>query len=136
LASARGQLGQRLLLCRLLAISQQVRLGHRHALVWEWQRAHCVVYGPGSEGSGGRKEFRDRSKQAIMTIGHNQIDLGCPSHAHILQEAQPSLLAFLRTGSQCQHLFVTCQIHAQGREDDRRIGLVPVTNTEMHPIEV
>ena len=26
----------------------RVRPGHRHALVWGWQRAHCVVYAPDS----------------------------------------------------------------------------------------
>jgi hypothetical protein len=71
-----------------------------------------------------------------MPIGNDQIDLRGSSCAQILQKPKPSLLAFLRTGSQCQHLFVAVQIHRQGRQNDRGIGFVVVTNAEMHPIEV
>jgi hypothetical protein len=53
-----------------------------------------------------------------------------------MQEAEPSLLAFLRTGSQCQHLFGAFQIHCQGRQNDSGIGFLAVMNTKMHAIEV
>ncbi len=84
----------------------------------------------------GRKQFRQGSQQAVMPIGHDQIDLRRPSCAHILQEAQPSLLAFLGTRSQCENLFVAFQIHAQGGQNDRGIGFFPMPNAEMHAIEV
>jgi len=48
----------------------------------------------------------------------DQIDLRGPSCAQLLQKSEPSLLAFLRAGLQCQHLFVSFQIHAE-------TGIVP-----------
>ncbi len=63
---------------------------------------------------GGCKQLRDRGPQSIMPIGHDQVDLGDPSCAQILQEAEPSLFAFLRARAPRQHLFVACQIHRQG----------------------
>src|SRR5216684_188582 len=71
-----------------------------------------------------------------MSVGDDQIDLRGPSRAQILQENEPSLLAFLRAGVQCQHLFVSFQIHAQSGQDDRGIGLLTMANAEMHAIQV
>src|SRR5712692_6887703 len=71
-----------------------------------------------------------------MPIGHDQIDLGCASCTQILQQAEPSLLAFLGTRTPRENLFVAFQIHAQGGQNDRGIGFVPMPNAEMHAIEV
>src|SRR2546427_13080625 len=85
---------------------------------------------------GCRKQFRDSCKQSIMAVGDYQIDVGCSSRPQVLQEASPSILAFLRTGAPRQNLFVSCQVHSQGRQNDGGIGLVPMTNAEMHAIQV
>jgi hypothetical protein len=71
-----------------------------------------------------------------MPVGHDQIDLRCASCAQILQQAYPSLFAFLRTRSQRENLFVSFQIHSQSGQDDRGIGFVSMANAEMHTIQV
>ena len=71
-----------------------------------------------------------------MPIRHDQIDLGGSSPAQIVQQADPSVLAFLGAGPQCQHLFVSCQIHPYCCQNDGGIGLVAMTNAEMHAIQV
>jgi hypothetical protein len=50
---------------------------------------------------GGRKQVRDRRKQSVMSIGHDQIDVGGSSCTQILQEASPSLFVLLCAGAQC-----------------------------------
>lgn len=60
---------------------------------------------------GGRKQLRDRPEQSVMSIGHDQIDVGSSSCTQILQEASPSLFVLLGAGAQCSHLFVSLQIH-------------------------
>src|SRR2546425_11681117 len=65
-----------------------------------------------------RKECRDRSQQSIMTVSDNEINLDGASPSQVLQQANPSILAFLGTGSQSQHLFVSGQINSQGRQDN------------------
>ena len=60
----------------------------------------------------GCKQFRDGSEQSIVPVGDNEIDLGCPASAHIVQEAKPSLFAFFGTRTPRQHLFVSFQIHS------------------------
>src|SRR6266700_2436997 len=74
----------------------------------------------------GRKQLRDSLQQAVMPIRHDQVNLGRSSCAEVLQETEPSLFAFLRTGSQCQHLFVAFLIHTQGRQNHGGIGLIPM----------
>ncbi len=59
-----------------------------------------------------RKEFFHRSNQALMTIGDDDIYLGCSSPSQILQEAYPSILTFLRTRTQSQNLFIAAQINS------------------------
>ncbi len=83
---------------------------------------------------GGREEFLDCCQQSVMTIAHNQINLGGSSCAKVLKQASPPLFVLFCTGSSCQNLFVSCQIHASCCQNDRGISRVPVTNAEMHPI--
>jgi len=59
-----------------------------------------------------------------------------PALAQILQEAEPSLLAFFGARAPRQHLFVGCRVHSQSGQDDRGIGFFPMANTEMDTIEV
>jgi hypothetical protein len=49
---------------------------------------------------GSRKQLRDRREQPIMPIGHDQIDVGGSARTQVLQEAEPSLFAFLGAGAQ------------------------------------
>ena len=56
--------------------------------------------------------------------------------SQVVQHTHPAIFALLRAGSQCQHLFVVGQIYCQGRQNDGGIGLVSMTNAEMHAIEV
>ncbi len=131
-----SELGQGLLLCGLLpdanefgldiaALSPRDRIEHVALLMHETALAR-----------GGRKQFRDSPQQAVMPIGHDQIDLRCPSCSQVVQEAEPSLFALLGTGPQSQHFFVSREIDAQCGQDDGGIALVPMTNAEMHAIEV
>ena len=71
-----------------------------------------------------------------MPIGHNEVDLGGSSCTQVLQQAEPALFVFLGTGTEGHHLFVALQIHCQGCQNDGSIGLVSMTNAEMHPIQV
>lgn len=71
-----------------------------------------------------------------MSVGDNQINLGRASPSQVLQQAGPSIFAFLSTSPQSQDLFVSAQIDPYCRQDDSGISLVPVTNAEMHPIQV
>ncbi|SRR6266700_3711115 len=50
---------------------------------------------------GRRKHVRDRREQSVMSIGHDQIDVGGSSCPQILQEASPSLFVLLCAGAQC-----------------------------------
>lgn len=71
-----------------------------------------------------------------MFVGHDEVELGCPSRSHVLQQAKPALFVFLSAGQVRQYLFVAFQIHSQSRQDDRSIGLVAMANTEVDAIEV
>src|SRR5579864_5908492 len=62
--------------------------------------------------------------------------LNCAAYSHVLQQANPSILAFLGTGSQSQHLFVSGQINTQSRQDNGGISLVAMTNAEMSAVQV
>src|SRR5947207_15790386 len=70
-----------------------------------------------------------------MTIGHDEIDLDGSPCPEVFQHTEPALFTLLGTGPQCQHLLVASQVHSQGCEDHRRIGLVSMTHTEMDPIQ-
>ncbi len=83
-----------------------------------------------------REQFPECRKPPIVPVGDDEVDLGGPSGAQIVQEIEPSLLAFLRTGMQCQHFFGAFQIHTQGGQNDGGIGLLAVTNAEMDTIQV
>ncbi len=54
----------------------------------------------------GRKEGRNRCEQAVMPIGHDQIDLGRSVRSQILEHIHPPIFAFLSTRTSCEHLFV------------------------------
>jgi hypothetical protein len=60
----------------------------------------------------GRKQFLHGGEHSIMTVGHDEVDVGRSSCSQVLEHTDPSLLAFLRTGSERQDLFVSCQIHS------------------------
>ena len=91
-------MGQGLLLCRLLPDANPFSLdivtlssgdGREHMTLFLYQATLA---------RGGPKQFRDGSEPSIVSVGDDEIDLGCSSCPQILQEAEPSLLAFLRTG--------------------------------------
>ncbi len=46
-----------------------------------------------------------------MPVSDNQINLGCAPPSQVLQQTDPSILAFLSTSSQSQDLFVSAQIY-------------------------
>ena len=71
-----------------------------------------------------------------MAVGDDEIDLGRSARSHVLEHTEPPVFALLGAGSQRQHLFVSGQVHSQRCEDERRIGLVPMTHAEMDPIQV
>jgi hypothetical protein len=71
-----------------------------------------------------------------MAIGDDQIDVGGSSSTQVLQQASPSILVLFGAGSQGEHLFVAFQIDTSCRQNDGGIGLVPMTNAEMHAIQV
>jgi hypothetical protein len=48
-----------------------------------------------------------------MPIGHNQVYLRGSTGADVLQETTPSIFVFLCTGSQCEHIFVSFQVHTE-----------------------
>ena len=50
-----------------------------------------------------------------MTVGHDEIHLRRSTPSDVLKDADPTLFALLGTGSQCQHLFVSSQIHVKAR---------------------
>jgi len=62
-----------------------------------------------------RKQGSDRGQQSILSIRHDQIDLGHPTITQILDEATPAIFVFLCTGAQGQHFSAALQIHAQRR---------------------
>jgi hypothetical protein len=131
-----SQLGQCLLLRRLLPDAHQFGLDIATLSSGDRLEDIALLVHQTALTRGGRKPLRDRRQQSIMAIRHDQINLGYSSPAQILQEAVPSILAFLGANLQSQNLFVSFQIHAQGGQDDRGIGLVAVTNAEMHAIQV
>jgi len=90
-----SQLGQCLRLGRLLPDTNQFGLDIA-ALSSGDSREHIALFmHQAALARGGRKQFPDGSEQSIMPVGDDEIDLGCPTSAQILQEAEPSLLAFL-----------------------------------------
>lgn len=75
-------------------------------------------------------------QQTFMAVGHDEIHLGGSARAQVLEHTHPAVFAFLGTGSQCQHFFVSVQVHSQRGQDHGRIGLVAMTHTEMDPIKI
>jgi hypothetical protein len=68
---------------------------------------------------GSRKECSKSGQQALMPICHDHINLGGPPPSQIVSQATPSLFVLFRTGASCQDFFVSLQIDASHRQDDR-----------------
>jgi hypothetical protein len=93
-----GQLGQGLRPCWLLPDAHEFSLDIAALSSGDSGKHIALFMHQAPLARGGRKQFRDGSEQAIVSVGDDEVDLGSPSCAQIMQEAEPSLLAFLRTG--------------------------------------
>src|SRR5207249_4699899 len=88
-----SEVDQGLLLARLLPNPDEFGL-HLPALSSRDSREHiALLMDQTALTRRGRKQFRDRCQQAIMPIGHNQINVGGSSCAQVLQQASPSIFA-------------------------------------------
>ena len=126
-----SQLGERLWLCRLLPNARQLGLDLSSFASRNSSKHVALFMDKTALARSGREQFDERRQQAIVSVGDDEVNLAGPAGAQIVQETEPSLLAFLRTGVQCQHLFVSFQIHTQSGQNDGGIGLLAVTNAEM-----
>ena len=131
-----GQLDQCLRLCGLLPDANQFGLHISARSLGDSGKHIALFMHQTALTRRRRKQLRDGREQPVMPIGHDQIDLSGPSSAQIEQDAEPSLFAFLGARPQGQYLLVACQIHGQGRQNDRGVGFLPMTDAKMHPIQV
>jgi hypothetical protein len=107
-----SQLGQCLLICRLLPDAHQFGLDIATLSSGDRIEDIALLMDQTALTGRGRKQLRDRCQHSIMTVGQDEVDLGRSSCSQVLEHTDPSLLAFLRTGSERQDLFVSCQIHS------------------------
>jgi hypothetical protein len=71
-----------------------------------------------------------------VTIGDDEVDLRRSARAEVFEDTHPPVFALLGASTQRQHLFVPGHVHAQGRQDHRRVGLLSVPHTEMDAIQI
>ena len=106
-----SQLDQCLLFCRLLPDTYQFGLDISPFSSGDGSEDIALLMHETALTRGRRKPVRDRSQQSIMSIRHDEINLGGSPAAHILQKTVPSIFAFLCTDAESQNLFVPCQVH-------------------------
>ncbi len=101
-----AQLSQGLLFCRLLPDANQFSLNLSSLSSGDGSEDIALFVHQAALARGSGKQFSHRSEQSIVPISDDQIDLGGFSSAQVMQQAEPSLFALLRTHSQSQNLFV------------------------------
>ena len=64
---------------------------------------------------GSAKEGSNRSKQPLMSVGHDGIHLGDPACAQILYHTHPAILTFLCASTYGKNIFGSFQIDSHYR---------------------
>src|SRR5215467_10288518 len=131
-----GQLSQCFLLCRLPPDTNEFGLDVATLSSGDRIQDVALFMQQAALTRGRCKQFRDGCQQSVVTVSDDEINLGRSPCSQVLQEARPSIFVLLGAGAQSEYFLVSCQINAQGRQDDRGIGLLPMTNAEMHPVQI